>query len=100
MNGTAGLRHAALGPSCTPPALRSLCFVAPYGYPLLAGDRDTPLAGGAEVQQCTLAREFVLDRNRAGVSVRVTVTPGTRFTITSLAFEPLQQHRRPVASVS
>jgi len=35
-----------------------ICFVAPFGYPVLAGDASVPVAGGAEVQQSFIAREL------------------------------------------
>ena len=39
------------------PRLR-VCFVAPHAYPLLAGSSEVPFVGGAELQQCLLARSL------------------------------------------
>lgn len=33
-----------------------VCFVAPWVYPIITGDRDRGIAGGAEVQQAAVAR--------------------------------------------
>ena len=42
-----------------------VCFVAPYCWPVLSQDPNLKVVGGAEVQQCILARQFV----RAGYRV-------------------------------
>lgn len=44
-----------------------VCFVAPFGWPVLSGDASLKLVGGAEVQQAILAR--VLRRNGHRVSM-------------------------------
>lgn len=44
-----------------------VCFVAPFGWPVLSGDAGLKLVGGAEVQQAILAR--VLRRNGHRVSM-------------------------------
>lgn len=35
-----------------------ICFVTPYGYPVLAGDRNAQVVGGAEVQQVLISTEL------------------------------------------
>lgn len=53
----------------------SFCFVAPYAWPVLARDASLGIVGGAEVQQCILAR--LLARHGLRVSM-VTLDFGQR----------------------
>ena len=43
-------------PCNMPDRLPSICFVAPNAFPVLAGDEQTPLIGGAELQQVIVAK--------------------------------------------
>jgi glycosyltransferase involved in cell wall biosynthesis len=42
-----------------PDRLPSICFVAPNAFPLLSGDEQIPLIGGAELQQVMVAKGLV-----------------------------------------
>jgi glycosyltransferase involved in cell wall biosynthesis len=44
-----------------------ICFVAPYCWPVLAQDPKLKVVGGAEVQQCILARLLVRDGYRVSM---------------------------------
>jgi glycosyltransferase involved in cell wall biosynthesis len=61
---TAGRPDGTL-PGAAHEDLPHVCFVAPYAWPVLAGDPGIKVVGGAEVQQTILARLF----RRAGYRV-------------------------------
>ena len=44
-----------------------ICFVAPGAWPVLSGAEDLKFVGGAEVQQCTLARAFCGNDHRVSM---------------------------------
>ncbi len=52
--GPSGTRFAS--PAAVSRSRAHVCFVAPYAWPVLSRDPDIQVVGGAEVQQCILAR--------------------------------------------